>query len=101
MSDTGSLSSILVDNSGFSTFLCVLSVTEPSPISPEQVNLTPSLVASIETIQKKKKEELFQHRDSPKKCEVGVRVQFISKTYLIPITGSNRDKSSETRLRAM
>ena len=87
MSDTGSVSSIVVDSSGLSTFLCVLSVTEPFPISPEQENLTPSLVASIETMQ------TFQH-------ELRVRV-VESITYLIPITESNHDKSSETQQRAM
>lgn len=52
VSDTGSVSSIFVDSSGLSTFLCDLSATEPFPISPEQVNLTHSLSASIETMQK-------------------------------------------------
>ena len=47
VSATGSDRLISTLVSGFSTSLCCRSVTEPDPISPAAVNLTPSLVHSI------------------------------------------------------
>jgi len=46
---TGSVSSISMFCSGFSTLVWLRKVTAPFPISPAQENLTPSLDASIET----------------------------------------------------
>ena len=50
MSATGSVSSMSTFKSGFSTFVWLRNVTAPLPMSPEQANLTPSLVASIATV---------------------------------------------------
>jgi hypothetical protein len=49
--ETGSESSISTFSLGLSTLDDALSWTEPDPISPEQENLTPSFVHSIETSQ--------------------------------------------------
>lgn len=50
VSETGSLRSISTFSPGFSTFVCCLSWTEPEPMSPWQLNLTPSFVHSIATV---------------------------------------------------
>jgi hypothetical protein len=47
--ETGSVRSISIEFSGFSTLLLCLSWTDPEPMSPWQENLTPSFVHSIET----------------------------------------------------
>jgi hypothetical protein len=49
--ETGSVSSISMFVSGFSTSVRPRRVTEPLPISPAQENLMPSLLVSIETAQ--------------------------------------------------
>ena len=82
---TGSVRSILVDSSGLSTFWCVLSVTAPFPISPEQENLTPSFVASIATV----------HKERVSTSTV-YTLNLSLFPYLTPTTDSNHDRSSET-----
>lgn len=47
--ETGSLRSISTFSPGLSMLVCCLSWTEPEPMSPWQLNLTPSFVHSIET----------------------------------------------------
>ena len=46
---TGSDKAMSTLSSGLSTFVWLLRVTAPLPISPEQENLTPSFVASMAT----------------------------------------------------
>ena len=47
--ETGSLRSMETFSLAFSTLVCCLSWTEPEPMSPWQLNLTPSFVHSIDT----------------------------------------------------
>ena len=50
VSVTGSLRSISTFSLEFSTLVCCLSWTEPEPMSPWQLNLTPSFVHSMDTV---------------------------------------------------
>lgn len=84
--DTGSVRSILVDNSSFSMFWCALSVTEPFPMSPVQANFTPSFVASIATVKSKTTSQYV----------IGHKTHGTGPSYPTPITDSNHGISSGT-----